>query len=260
MFALYVEGDLTDSRQEARLKRHLVECPECQRLFQELERSQSLLKSLRQNTAGSPALTTVRRAVLSRIENGQVRLGWMVRLERALLAVFRKPRYAAAGLCVIGVAAASLSVAMRPAPLRIVRAAAVFEGGDTLVRPDGYRDWVLVGASLRTDDAGGGGLRGNHDSPHNVYIDPAAYLSYTETGEFPEGAVMILETGARLEASVKDSARFENGWGYFEFTGSGGGLRAKALPEESGCRSCHQTSDGNDPVFTQFYPVLREKG
>jgi hypothetical protein len=64
-----------------------------------------------------------------------------------------------------------------------------------------------------------------------------------------------------LEASVKDSSRFEGGWGYFGFTGSDGRLkdRAEAFPEAS-CRSCHELKAATDHVFTQFYPVLRSVG
>ena len=61
-----------------------------------------------------------------------------------------------------------------------------------------------------------------------------------------------------LEASVKDSSRFEGGWAYFNFTESAGKLKAKAdaFPQ-SACWSCHHVNAATDHVFTQFYPVLR---
>jgi hypothetical protein len=62
-----------------------------------------------------------------------------------------------------------------------------------------------------------------------------------------------------LEASVKDSSRFEGGWGFFDFTDSQGGLteRAQPTPDSAGCVACHRDRAATDHVFTQFYPVLR---
>ena len=63
--------------------------------------------------------------------------------------------------------------------------AAQFEGKDTLLRPEGYREWVFVGSSL--------GLRydeGKKDPQQveykNVYVAPAAYRAHKETGAFPQ--------------------------------------------------------------------------
>jgi len=62
-----------------------------------------------------------------------------------------------------------------------------------------------------------------------------------------------------LEASVKDSSRFDGGWGFFDFTDNDGKMKAKAqaLSDGTGCRSCHEERAETDHVFTQFYPVLR---
>src|SRR3954447_9549557 len=78
------------------------------------------------------------------------------------------------------------------------RTAAQFEGKDTLLRPEGYREWVFVGSSLglRYDEG-----KQQTGSPEygNVYIDPAAYRAYKQTGAFPEGTVFILEHAAGEE-------------------------------------------------------------
>src|SRR5262249_57992046 len=73
-----------------------------------------------------------------------------------------------------------------------------FEGKDTLLRPDGYREWVFVGSSLglRDDEGKKQAWRLEHQ---NVYIDPAAYRAYKETGAFPEGTVLVLETAVGEE-------------------------------------------------------------
>jgi hypothetical protein len=61
-----------------------------------------------------------------------------------------------------------------------------------------------------------------------------------------------------LEASVKDSKRFQDGWAYFSFDDAAGKPKAKAQPFPSNmCWSCHHQKAATDHVFTQFYPVLR---
>jgi hypothetical protein len=117
----------------------------------------------------------------------------------------------------------------------------MFEDNDTLRRPDGYRDWILVPSrSARA---------------HRVFVNPSAYRGYADSGKFPEGTVMIWErasgstasrgahgASATLLASVKDSSRFDGGWGFFDFTAAGGTVapKARVLPEASGCRTCHR--------------------
>jgi hypothetical protein len=149
-----------------------------------------------------------------------------------------------------------------------------FEGKDTLLRPDGYREWVFVGSSLglRYDE---GEKRPEQLEYKNVYIDPAAYRAYRETGAFPEGTVLVLETavgdekkepGLRgsfqkefsgLAAAVKDKDRFPDGWAYFSFSDGAGKLKDKARPAKTAaCYDCHRQKGAEDNVFTQYYPVL----
>ncbi len=157
------------------------------------------------------------------------------------------------------------------------RPVALFEGKDTLLRPVGYREWVFVGSSLglRYDPAAGEKPAGR-EVYHNVYINPAGYRTFAGTGKFPEGTMMVLELASAetkaepglqgsfqkdyvaLEASVKDSRRFKEGWAYFSFDEADGRPKAKAQPfPSSSCWSCHHEKAATDHVFTQFYPVLR---
>ena len=150
-----------------------------------------------------------------------------------------------------------------------------FEGKDTLLLPEGYREWVFVGSSLglRYDD---GKDRPEHLEYKNVYIDPAAYRAYKETGAFPQGTVLVLETAAGeekkepglrgsfqkeftgLSAAVKDKARCPDGWAYFSFSDGAGKLKNKAQPaKKAACYDCHRQKGAEDNVFTQFYPVLK---
>lgn len=152
-----------------------------------------------------------------------------------------------------------------------------FEGKDALLRPEGYREWVFVGSSL--------GLQYNPKDEKsestsmeykNVYINPSAYREYSNSGKFPEGTVLVLETASTetkkepglqgsfqkeyigLSAAVKDSKRFPDGWAYFRFSDGSGKPRAKSNPSaKESCYDCHRQKAATDNVFTQFYPVLR---
>jgi hypothetical protein len=155
------------------------------------------------------------------------------------------------------------------------KAGVQFEGKDTLLRPDGYREWVFVGSSLglRYDE---GQKQPDQLEYKNVYIDPAAYRAYKETGVFPEGTVLVLETAAAeeksepglrgsfqkefsgLAAAVKDKDRFPAGWAYFSFSDGPGRLKIKAQPaKKAACYDCHRQIGAEDNVFTQYYPVLK---
>ncbi len=144
--------------------------------------------------------------------------------------------------------------------------------GDVL-RPEGYRHWVFVGASLGLRYAKDG--EPEDDGPgsfHNVYIQPEAHAYFMEHGVFPEKTVLAMETyetGTRepkadltggyfedafvgLSAAIKDSDRFEEKWGYVSFEGA----TATPFPKER-CYDCHIEHAAVDNVFTQFYPILR---
>jgi hypothetical protein len=151
-------------------------------------------------------------------------------------------------------------------------AAAKFDKDGNLIRPEGYREWVYVAASVTPNDLNHGGAV--FPEFHSVYIDPASFKVYQKTGKFREGTVFakeLLSVGARkapsgngyfmgdfnhLEVAVKDSKRFPNEpghWAYFDFTKTE--AEAKAKPTAA-CNVCHEQYAADDWVFTQFYPVL----
>ena len=240
MLALFVENDLPAIQTEG-VRQHISRCEKCRKYCEELQASQSVIRTqLRptfQASVTPELLTAVRQTVLSRIDDAPRTFGWAWRLERALVLSFRKHAYAFAGLTILLVLSASvLAQIQHPA---------------TMARPDGYRSWVLVG-STQSDG-----------SVHNVYISPAAYQEFVKSRAFPEGTVMVLEGmrsgGTELttfQVSVKDSSRFDGGWGYFDF-GDKSTVRAGS---NGGCRSCHEERANTDHVFTQFYPVLKSVG
>jgi hypothetical protein len=163
---------------------------------------------------------------------------------------------------------------------------ASFNEDGSVNQPVGWREWVFVGAPLTPNALNGG------EAPfpefHNVYIEPSAYASYSETGVFPQGTQIAKElttirsnnndaaTGASqevsgvgyqqgefagLELTVKDAERFKDepgNWAYFSFGHKPQPYEATAtaFPAES-CNACHEASAAEDFVFTQFYPILR---
>ena len=150
-----------------------------------------------------------------------------------------------------------------------------FTPNNELVCPEGYREWIFVGASLAMsydEDTG----KQKHPKFHNIYIHPGAYQHFKKTGGFPERTILAMEVftaGSQasinrqgnfedepvgLEAAVKDSSRFEESWAYFSFTEPEGKIAATAaaFPKDR-CWSCHNEHAANDNVFTQFYPILR---
>lgn len=153
-----------------------------------------------------------------------------------------------------------------------------FDPQGNLTLPEGYRQWVFVGAPVTPNDMNEG--KAAFPEFHHVYIDPGSFKQYQETGKFRDGTVIVKELvsvgtkkGASgngyfpgeflgLAVSVKNSVRFadEPGhWGYFSFNaGNGKALKptARAHPTEA-CSPCHQKNAAQDLVFTQYYPVLR---
>lgn len=236
LLALHVEGDLPDAAGAA-TARHVAGCDECRRFLEELQASQAFVKSLHREAIQFSDSTAMRREVMTIINERPGRLGWALRIERAV-ALGLRPSYAMAALLLFGVVSVSVLAQIRPGTQASL-APAVLEGSDTLLRPEGYRRWTLVNGK-------------------RVYINQSSYQAYAKTGIFPEGTVFVWEAGgagpsgvegphptsSTLLASVKNSTKFEGGWGFFDFSNSGGAplAKARALPESRGCRNCHRQS------------------
>ncbi len=139
--------------------------------------------------------------------------------------------------------------------------------------PEGYREWVFVGSSLGMS-YNEPGQAAAKEQFHHVYIAPEAYRRYEQTGEFPAQTVLMMEVYSagsresinrqgrfsgrflRVEAAVKDVARFPERWRYFDFGGPRPRTTSTAFPKER-CWACHNEHGATDNVFTQFYPALR---
>jgi hypothetical protein len=146
-----------------------------------------------------------------------------------------------------------------------------------LQRPTGYREWVYVGTPVTPNDMNNG--KAAFPEHHNVYIDPASWQHWKDTGKFRDGTILIKElvsngskagvSGAGyfqgefigLEATIKSKKHFPKdpgNWGYYSFSSKNHktlAKTAKAFPAKS-CNTCHEVSAADDFVFTQYYPVL----
>lgn len=197
-----------------------------------------------------------------------------------------KKRFAIAG---VSAAALALLVACQQFPganaqMTETMGAMINDANETSI-PEGFREWVFIGAPLTPNGLNGG--EAGFPEFHHVYIEPNAYAEYKRTGAFPEGTTIVKELvllhkaqhadGSRDEASgrgffaekyngidmmVKDTERFAdtNGWGFFNFGHHAPPYAAKAAaaPNEA-CAFCHTASATKDMVFTKFYPILNHK-
>jgi hypothetical protein len=264
--ALYVEGDLCGAPKDL-TEVHLARCRDCAQFLGQLHDRQSLLKSLRRETVTRTECAEMRRTVMTTISDRRLSAGgWLLRIERAMVLGVRRQAYAMAAVALL-VVSGSVVAQNRSTALGVSRSQPIFEGRDTLIRPEGYRDWVRVNAGLHHAGVSEIGSGEWGVGAGRVYINPTAYREYEKTRTLPEGTVMIWESAEaaqdaavsphprarRLLASVKDSTRF-GGWGFFDFTSARGAVepRADRLPESSGCQTCHRREAEVDQVITRF--------
>jgi hypothetical protein len=155
--------------------------------------------------------------------------------------------------------------------------------GASLVKPD-YREWTFLAAGLGMTYAPANTPSTAPPSFTNVFVNPASYKGFMQSGKWPNGTVLMLEIRKSasegsinlgghfqtdivgLEAHVKDS-RFPDGWAFFNFGGSQG-IRDSAEPlapeQAARCVECHTKNGAVERTFVQFYPTLidvaRRKG
>ena len=155
-----------------------------------------------------------------------------------------------------------------------------FTADGRLMRPRGYEEWVMVGASTGLSYAQSQTPPAAGAAPgmfHNVYLQPWAYRYAIEHRAFPENAMFVLTffepsrksnparagfyEGQRIpgfEVHLKRKDADSSGWGFYGF-GSDTTATAAKLPGSLACYSCHKTEAAFDNAFVQFYPALRER-
>ena len=154
-----------------------------------------------------------------------------------------------------------------------------FTADGRLIRPTGYEEWVMVGASTGLSYAQSQNPPAAGAAPgmfHNVYLQPWAYRYAMEHRAFPENAMFVLTfyepsrksnparagfyEGDRIpgfEVHLKRKGVDSTGWAFYGF-GDTASSSAK-MPGSAACYSCHKTEAAFDNAFVQFYPALRAR-
>jgi hypothetical protein len=173
-----------------------------------------------------------------------------------------------------GLLAAAALIAAEPEPAPDGVDVARFDTKGRLIVPSNLDEWVFLGSSL-----GMGYSQENFDpdSPGMFQVarmEPQAYEVFRRTGEFPDGTMISLHFyGSRNEVSInragfvmgdlhfaeihyKDSARFPDGFNFYNVPNGAEAAKEIALPND--CVDCHKRDGAYDGVFVQFYPVIHE--
>lgn len=154
----------------------------------------------------------------------------------------------------------------RAAPPREV---ARFDATGRLRRPASYREWVWLSSGVGMAYGPNASASTDHPLFDNVFVAPAAYRSFLETGRWPDGTMLALEvrdsesTGSINKAGLFQGAlrglevevKARGAWTFYAF---GTEDSAAALPRTASCYACHAASGAVDNTFVQFYPTLVE--
>src|SRR5271163_3228080 len=175
-----------------------------------------------------------------------------------------------------------LSLLLTLAEGQNIRPKAAFEGRDAAVEPaydaqgklllpPKYREWVYLtsGIDMSYSPKPEMEMQSMFD---NVFVNPAAYRSFLETGTWPDKTVLVLESrGAQgrgsinqkghfqstelmgIEVHVRDEAKTPGKWAFYGFDND---KPADQIPVAAACYSCHEQHAAVATTFVQFYPTL----
>jgi hypothetical protein len=135
--------------------------------------------------------------------------------------------------------------------------------------PEQYREWVYLSTGMDMSYTAGGNP--DHHMFDNVFVNPAAYKRFHETGTWPDKTMLVLEVrGAErtsinqrgnsqsgevmgIEVHIKDESKFPGKWAFFGFDN---GKVGNLFPVGAACYTCHESHAAVDTTFVQFYPTL----
>jgi hypothetical protein len=146
-----------------------------------------------------------------------------------------------------------------------------YDAQGRLQLPAKYREWVYLTSGIDMSYNPRPAMEGQ-SMFDNVFVNPAAYRAFVQTGTWPDKTLMVLENrGAKSRASinqrgnfqdtqimgfevhVRDDARTPGGWAFYEFDSE---KPAEQIPVAAVCYSCHQQHGAVATTFVQFYPTL----
>lgn len=138
-----------------------------------------------------------------------------------------------------------------------------------MIFPANYREWIYLSSGFDMSY----NPQATNSTFDNVFVNPAAYRSFLDSGVWPDKTILVLEirdaqskgsinqnghfqssTVKGLEVHVKDESRFPAKWAFFDFNNQ---VSGKLIPISASCYSCHAEHGAVDTTFVQFYPTLR---
>lgn len=172
-------------------------------------------------------------------------------------------------LLVAGIAALP-TVVFAEAPVKNVHEP-IYSADGRLIPPADYREWIFLSSGLDMS-YNEKALASNQPVFDNVFVNPEAYRAFRQTGTWPDKTQFVLEVRSSsskgsinhrghfqdgdiqgIEIHVKDAARFEGGWAFFDIEGA---APAAKIPMTAACYACHRDHAAVDTTFVQFYPTL----
>jgi hypothetical protein len=138
--------------------------------------------------------------------------------------------------------------------------------------PEHYHEWVWLSSDFLTASDPANMQAGEHRLFNNFFVNPEAYKAFQQTGTWPDKTMLVVEQREAedmgpspnhkgisqssvigIDLHVKDEARFQGKWAFFDFKGSS---TASMMPLTARCYSCHAARGAVDTTFVQFYPTL----
>jgi Cytochrome P460 len=175
------------------------------------------------------------------------------------------------GARLVLLAAAVLPMAAFAANLEKTDREPAYTADGRLVPPSDYREWIFLSSGLDMS-YNEKALASKEPVFDNVFVNPEAYRAFLQTGTWPDKTQFVMEARSSankgsinhrghfqtgdiqgLEMHVKDTARFEGGWAFFDIEGNAPAAR---IPVTAACYACHHDHAAVNTTFVQFYPTL----
>jgi len=148
-------------------------------------------------------------------------------------------------------------------------AAVQYANDGKLKFPPNYREWIYLTTGIGMSYGPAVQTAGRPPVFTNVFVEPAAYRAFMDSGKWPDKTIFVLEiyssathgsinknghyqdTLLSYDVAVKDESN-DPKWAYYNFNLQ----RDPAKAFGDGCNQCHSKNGAVDNTFVQFYPSL----